>query len=59
MIRVCAGCREPFSEYKPATAPVRLREGEPGHAVPRLRVDLWGSLCASCARSQAVRRRPR
>ena len=55
--RTCAECREPFTRDRPAMEPVRLREGEPGATVPRLAVVYWGSLCASCARSQAVSRR--
>jgi len=36
---------------------VKLREGQPGASVPRLRVTLYGSLCGACARAAISKRR--
>lgn len=53
--RACADCREPFTRDKPPMEPVTLREGQPGHMVPRLRITMLGSLCAACARAKGKR----
>jgi len=50
--RVCTGCRQEFGPLRPPVEPVELREGEPGHLVPRLRITLHGQRCAACARDQ-------
>jgi len=55
--RICATCREPFTRDNGPVAPVKLREGQPGSTVPRLKLTLYGSLCAACARTAITRRR--
>ena len=55
--RTCATCHEPFDRDRPPVEPVKLREGQPGHTVPRLKLTLYGSLCAACARARIARRR--
>ncbi len=55
--RTCAECKEPFTRDRPATEPVKLRQGQPGATVPRLTIVMYGSLCAGCARQAMARRR--
>ena len=56
--RCCAECQQPFTRDNGPTAPVKLREGQPGATVPRLQITMLGSLCGACARARiAVRRR--
>jgi len=56
-MRCCATCGEEFTKLRPPAEPVELRSYQPGSTVPRLRIVAHGSLCAGCARSQAVTRR--
>lgn len=55
--RCCAECQQPFTRDNGPTAPVKLREGQPGASVPRLRLTLYGSLCAVCARAALAKRK--
>jgi len=57
--RVCAECREPFSDARPPVEAVALRELEAGRQVPRLRIVAHGSLCAACARQTITQARRR
>lgn len=57
--RVCAGCSAPFTRDNGPVTPVKLREGQPGASVPRLKLTLYGSLCGLCARQAISRRRIR
>ncbi len=59
MMRCCAECARPFTRMRPPVEPVVLREGQPGHRVPRLSITIYGSLCAACARESITTARRR
>ena len=57
MSRTCTECHSPLDRRNPPMKPVKLREGQPGYGIPRLRVTIYGALCGACVRASMQPRR--